>query len=205
MHNSLLMRRYNFTWWKKEVHVRVQSTFENTIYALFKSTKILTTKERGFVLMFNQTPRLFWDTRYYSNLKMDPAWILKYTDFTNYCDWEWNVDNKIFNRVKLCLFVNIQFVKGKGFFVCDVWVAAHTQNCPKNGPLKARLMAWAAKLREKIINPFISLYFKPLFLVFISVLSKLSKESLRQGGLRCCSLENISAVLPALKKSWNRI
>ena len=34
-----------------------------------------------------------------------------------------------------------QFVKGKGFFVCDVRVAAHTQNCPKNGPLKARLMA----------------------------------------------------------------
>ena len=35
----------------------------------------------------------------------------------------------------------IQFVKGKGFFVCDVRVAAHTQNCPKNGSLKARLMA----------------------------------------------------------------
>ena len=34
-----------------------------------------------------------------------------------------------------------QFVKGKGFLVCDVRVAAHTQNCPKNGPLKARLMA----------------------------------------------------------------
>ena len=34
-----------------------------------------------------------------------------------------------------------QFVKGKGFFVCDVRVAAHTQNCPENGPLKARLMA----------------------------------------------------------------
>ena len=34
-----------------------------------------------------------------------------------------------------------QFVKGKGFFLCDVRVAAHTQNCPKNGPLKARLMA----------------------------------------------------------------
>ena len=34
-----------------------------------------------------------------------------------------------------------QFVKGKGFFVCDVRVAANTQNCPKNGPLKARLMA----------------------------------------------------------------
>ena len=84
--------------------------------------------------------------------------------------------------------------------MCDVRVAAHTQNCPKNGPLKARLMAWAAKLRQKIsqpasakqyISPFISLYFKPLFLVLISVLSKLSKESLRQGGLRCCSLENI--------------
>ena len=84
--------------------------------------------------------------------------------------------------------------------MCDVRVAAHTQNCPKNGPLKARLMAWAVKLREKIsqpasakqyISPFISLYFKPLFLVLISVLSKLSKESLRQGGLRCCSLENI--------------
>ena len=61
-------------------------------------------------------------------------------------------------------------------------------------------MAWAAKLRENIsqpisakqyISPFISLYFKPLFLVLVSVLSKLSKESLRQGGLRCCSLENI--------------
>ena len=37
----------------------------------------------------------------------------------------------------------------------------------------------------------ISLHFKPLFLVFISVLLKLSKESFRQGGLRCCSLENI--------------
>ena len=24
-----------------------------------------------------------------------------------------------------------QFVKGKGFLVCDVRVAAHTQNCPK--------------------------------------------------------------------------
>ena len=24
-----------------------------------------------------------------------------------------------------------QFVKGKGFFMCDVRVAAHTQNCPK--------------------------------------------------------------------------
>ena len=36
-----------------------------------------------------------------------------------------------------------------------------------------------------------SLYFKPLFLVSISVLSKLSKESLQQGGLRCCSPENI--------------
>ena len=34
-----------------------------------------------------------------------------------------------------------QFVKGKGFFVCGVRVAAHTQNCPKNGLLKARLMA----------------------------------------------------------------
>ena len=44
---------------------------------------------------------------------------------------------------------------------------------------------------KQYISPFISLYFKPLFLVFISVLSKLSKGSLRQGGLRCCSLENI--------------
>ena len=61
-------------------------------------------------------------------------------------------------------------------------------------------MTWVAKLREKISQPastkqyishFISLHFKPLFLVFISVLLKLSKESLRQGGLRCCSLENI--------------
>ena len=33
------------------------------------------------------------------------------------------------------------------------------------------------------------MHFKPLFLVFISVLCKLLKESLRQGGLRCCSLE----------------
>ena len=33
-----------------------------------------------------------------------------------------------------------QFVKGKGFLVCDVRVAAHTQNCPRNGPLNVSLL-----------------------------------------------------------------
>ena len=93
-----------------------------------------------------------------------------------------------------------QFVKGKGFFVCDVRVAAHTQNCPKNGPLNARLMAGAAKLREKISQPASAKqYIRPYyFSVFQAIISrfhkrfvKVTKESLRQGGLRCCGLENI--------------
>ena len=37
--------------------------------------------------------------------------------------------------------------------VCDVRVAAHTQNCSKNGSLKAKLTDWAAKLQEKISQP----------------------------------------------------
>ena len=42
---------------------------------------------------------------------------------------------------KLRAFCQSQFVKDKGFLMCDVRVATHTQNCPRNGPLKARLMA----------------------------------------------------------------
>ena len=46
-----------------------------------------------------------------------------------------------------------QFVKDKGFLVCDVQVAVHTQNCSENGLLKERLMTSATKLREKISQP----------------------------------------------------
>ena len=52
-----------------------------------------------------------------------------------------------------------------------------------------------------------TLFFACISNHFISVLLK--GIYVRQGGLRCCSQENVccnaGSVLPALKKSWNRI
>ena len=92
--------------------------------------------------------------------------------------------------------------------MCDVRVAAHTQNCPKKQSAENEVKALSCEAVRETFNKtekIISLHFKPLFLVFINVLLKLLKESLWQGGLRCCSPENMSVVSPVLKKSWNRI
>ena len=70
------------------------------------------------------------NTRWYSFLEGTTLHLISpYQDFS------------CFSGLNIFVGCPIQFAKGKGFFVCDVRVAAHTQNCPKNGPLKARLMA----------------------------------------------------------------
>ena len=91
-------------------------------------------------------------------------------------------------------------------------VATHTQNCPKNGPLKARLMAWAAKLREKILtrlrqNSTLLLY----FFAFQTIISRFHDEHFIERKIFGDAVGwkiyvcNDGFVLPALKKSWNRI
>ena len=97
--------------------------------------------------------------------------------------------------------------------MCDVRVAAHDQNCPKHGLLKARLNVlhceaarehFSAGFNKTVHLSFISLHFKPLFLVSINVLLKLLKESVLQV-VRKIYVFSGGFVLPALKKSWNRI
>ena len=105
---------------------------------------------------------------------------------------------------------SIQFMKGKGFLVCDVRVVAHTQNCPKNGLLKARLMAWAAKLREKIsqltsTKQYLVLY----FFAFQTIISRFRKHLVERNifgkevsdvVVRKMYVCSGGFVLPALKK-----
>ena len=99
--------------------------------------------------------------------------------------------------------------------MCDVRVAAHTQNCPKNGPLKARLMAWAAKLPERISQPTSTKqYNNSSFFAFQTIISRFHKrfvemdifgEEISDAVVRKIYACNTGFVLPALKKSWNRI